>query len=578
MRYQNTARYCLFLLAWLQLPVSSLASSLPLSWNDTVRIANQVNKGLWLMDISGKMTAEEAFSADAALFQPFSKLHQPFPGGAVVWGRFMLEPVPPKDASLRYLYISDYTFDRFSLFFQDQEAIHARHAGILVPHNQLPFQDNFMAIPLRGSEAVQPTVLLRVENEKLSSSRLEGLYLLTPRQEEDMRRAYHDSRRANHLYYFVFFGILGALFFFFLLQWAIHREQAALYYFLYLASLGLFYWRSFESYQYYLRPFFKHLAALHHSFEPLFSLASYIFYMKFVEAFLDLPEWNPRLSRIMRACTGVFLAAAPVLFAIQAIWGAAVMLDVFTYFRFSFFGLAFLVIWSIWTKSRRPLAIFIFTGSLFLIIGGVMTFLDDIFGGTIIKNASGTLGWYYSPNGWAIPIFDFKIGIMLEVGLFSIGLGYKQQMLQKEHRQLFEHLQWAEKLMQAYQNGAAPAAVPKYPFLVETPFVRQAVAQIEAHLAEEGFGVQELARAMAMSRGQLFRRIKDDLGMSPIKLIHAVRLWEARRLLESEGLSVSETAYSVGFGSPSYFTKLYKGAFGYVPSERGGAGLTHHDF
>ncbi len=54
---------------------------LPLSWNDTVRIANQVNRGLWLMDVSGKMTAEEAFSADESRFQPFPKLHQPFSGG-----------------------------------------------------------------------------------------------------------------------------------------------------------------------------------------------------------------------------------------------------------------------------------------------------------------------------------------------------------------------------------------------------------------------------------------------------------------------------------------------------------------
>jgi AraC-like DNA-binding protein len=63
--------------------------------------------------------------------------------------------------------------------------------------------------------------------------------------------------------------------------------------------------------------------------------------------------------------------------------------------------------------------------------------------------------------------------------------------------------------------------------------------------------------------------------MSPIKLIHTVRLWEARRLLESEGLAVSEAAYAVGFGSPSYFTKLFKGAFGYLPSGRGGAGVVH---
>jgi AraC-like DNA-binding protein len=563
------ARYCL-LFCCLQLFAGPLAADWDIAQGETAGAVNCLHQVRWWLDLSGDMTAAEVFALEEAHFRPFAELRQPIPSGAGMWGKFMLDEVSPGDDSLRYFYTPLGPYDRFSLFFKNAGLIQSRHGGILVPHRQLPFPDNALALPLYYGEADPPVVLLRFENEKANAAKLEALYLLTPSQEEAMRRVYHEGRRSHDIYLFIFFGVVGALCFFFLLQWGLHREPAARYYCLYLAAVGLFYWRSFESYQHYLRPLFKHLAAQHYTLEVVFSLVSYIAYLKFVQAFLDLREWNPRLSRIMDGCVWIFLAAAPALFAIQAIWGTAAMIAVFTYFRFSFFGLAIFVIWSIWTKSHRPLAIFIFTGSLFLVIGALMTFLDDIFGGYLYKHPSGTWGYYHSPYGWGIPIYDFKIGILLEVGMFSIGLGYKQQLLQREHRTLVARLREVERQARADLSGIAAAPVPKYPFPLETPFARQVVAEIEAHLSDEGFGVQELARALAMSRGQLFRRSKEDFGVSPIKLIHVVRLWEARRLLENEGRSVSEAAYAVGFGSPSYFTKLFKGAFGYLPSGRGG--------
>jgi AraC-like DNA-binding protein len=40
-------------------------------------------------------------------------------------------------------------------------------------------------------------------------------------------------------------------------------------------------------------------------------------------------------------------------------------------------------------------------------------------------------------------------------------------------------------------------------------------------------------------------------------------------MLQNQEANISEIAYSVGFGSPSYFTHCFKEEYGYSPSEIG---------
>lgn len=101
----------------------------------------------------------------------------------------------------------------------------------------------------------------------------------------------------------------------------------------------------------------------------------------------------------------------------------------------------------------------------------------------------------------------------------------------------------------------------------EENFIGRLVEVIDAHLENERFGVSELARAMGMSRSNLHRKIKSATGLSVSRFIRRVRLDKAMELLRESSLTVSEIAYRVGFGSPTYFIKCFHDRFGFPPGE-----------
>lgn len=100
-------------------------------------------------------------------------------------------------------------------------------------------------------------------------------------------------------------------------------------------------------------------------------------------------------------------------------------------------------------------------------------------------------------------------------------------------------------------------------------FIEQAEAIILKNLANEQFGVSELAEAMHMSRSNLLRKIKKQTQFSASQFIRQIRLQEARELLKENSSTVSEISYQVGFGSTSYFIKCFREHYGHSPGEIG---------
>ena len=98
-------------------------------------------------------------------------------------------------------------------------------------------------------------------------------------------------------------------------------------------------------------------------------------------------------------------------------------------------------------------------------------------------------------------------------------------------------------------------------------FIKKLTGIIELNLENEQFGVNELSLKMRMSRSQLHRKLKLITNHSVSQFIREIRLKKAKELLEQEKLTVSEIAYNVGFGSPSYFIKCFHDRFGFAPGE-----------
>jgi len=98
-------------------------------------------------------------------------------------------------------------------------------------------------------------------------------------------------------------------------------------------------------------------------------------------------------------------------------------------------------------------------------------------------------------------------------------------------------------------------------------FLEDILQCVENHLADPAFSIEVLCTELGVSERQLQRKLKLVTNKSPSQVIRSARLYRARDLIINEGLSVSESAYSTGFNSVSYFTKSFKNEFGKPPSK-----------
>ena len=97
-------------------------------------------------------------------------------------------------------------------------------------------------------------------------------------------------------------------------------------------------------------------------------------------------------------------------------------------------------------------------------------------------------------------------------------------------------------------------------------FEAQVCDVIEQHLSDPQFSVEVLADKVALSRQQLYRRLRDETKATPVAYIRQFRLERASRLLSARQGNVSEVAYAVGFNSLSYFTRCFQEHFEETPS------------
>lgn len=100
-------------------------------------------------------------------------------------------------------------------------------------------------------------------------------------------------------------------------------------------------------------------------------------------------------------------------------------------------------------------------------------------------------------------------------------------------------------------------------------FLKKVNAIINGNMNDSEFKVDALAGAMALSRSQLFRKLKTLTRMSPQKYLRFVRLERAKKMLQSKSVdaNVSEVCYQTGFASNSHFTRAFQKEFGFNPSE-----------
>ena len=98
-------------------------------------------------------------------------------------------------------------------------------------------------------------------------------------------------------------------------------------------------------------------------------------------------------------------------------------------------------------------------------------------------------------------------------------------------------------------------------------FVDTLIKEIESNLNNDQFGVDDLAQSVGMSRSNVHRKLQKIFGVSTSQFIRQYRLKRALEILRNEDITASETAYRVGFSSPTYFNTCFHKYYGFTPGE-----------
>jgi len=90
---------------------------------------------------------------------------------------------------------------------------------------------------------------------------------------------------------------------------------------------------------------------------------------------------------------------------------------------------------------------------------------------------------------------------------------------------------------------------------------------IEQQFADPGFGVEQLAEALAIHRSTLFRQFLATQGVSPSAYVQNLRLQRGVALLRESEATIQEVALAAGFADANYFARAIRGVTGMSPSE-----------
>lgn len=97
-------------------------------------------------------------------------------------------------------------------------------------------------------------------------------------------------------------------------------------------------------------------------------------------------------------------------------------------------------------------------------------------------------------------------------------------------------------------------------------FLEKFYAELDSHLADENYGIDEMGRSMGIGETKLYAKVKTLTGQTPKAFFVTYRMNKAMELLKSGQYTVSEVGYMVGATSPAVFSRSFKHQFGISPS------------
>jgi DNA-binding response OmpR family regulator len=124
-----------------------------------------------------------------------------------------------------------------------------------------------------------------------------------------------------------------------------------------------------------------------------------------------------------------------------------------------------------------------------------------------------------------------------------------------------------EMLREHYSHDLNASAQQTTPVGHDKKFVNDFKALVEKNVSNANFNVNDIGPELAMSRIQVYRKVKALMGCSVNDYIVNVRLKRAQFLLLNTDKSIADISFEVGFSSASYFATIFKSKFNQSPKD-----------
>ena len=90
---------------------------------------------------------------------------------------------------------------------------------------------------------------------------------------------------------------------------------------------------------------------------------------------------------------------------------------------------------------------------------------------------------------------------------------------------------------------------------------------IKDHISDPNLKIEDLSNAVNLGRTVYYEKMKNLMGMSPSDYLRHIRMEQAKELVATSDMTISQVAYHVGFTDPKYFRICFKKETGKTPSE-----------
>lgn len=353
-------------------------------------------------------------------FTPLTKLDYPskFESGAYhYWIQFEIENTSPNaldlifrltrlDSSFYYQF-TDTQLDRQTLFGNRLKLEEIQKLGLpVLSKSSLPVQyapHTRYQIFVRTSDNLYLTAKIQPE--------IESPYTFLKKQ----------SKIQSDLVLFdsFFLGILFFIGLFTLFQYIQYRDPAFLFYALYVGLLFFLHWIMLDLENVYFK-FFQHYFVDYLYFKIPLEIILYSTYVLFLQYFINEKNQYPFFTRLVKLTLSLFGIYFFVIIGISTISEVKYSWILHYYFRVSLIILAIPFLYNLWKIKNRL--------SNYLIVGSVSLFLFSILSPVLLSLTLKDKFWL----GKDITYFMVQIGVLLELLCFSLGLGYKRYLAEKE--------------------------------------------------------------------------------------------------------------------------------------------------